>query len=439
MISIENFNSYFNQDSLLEQFNTKIKYKRAPGIDKVTIEKFEENLGENIGIINRKVLNGTYKFTKYRELLILKGKNKIPRAISLPTIKDKLTLNSLNRFLQNAYKDEIDNRSIHSKISLLSDIINQNTHFIKFDIKGFYSSIDHEMLRYKLAEQLPIQSIDLINKAIKTTSVPPIFNKKIIKIRPSEKGVPEGLSISNILADIYLIDMDKYFNSISSLHYCRYVDDILILCNEKDVEHLKREVENRLTGIKLYLNEEKLDSGKIDKGFYYLGYSFNGKQVSVRDTAIDKFEHSMEKLFLDYSRKKINKKLFEWKLNLKITGCVFENNKYGWVFFYSQMNDIALLKKLDWLVRKLCKRFDVDSTDMDIKSFLKTYFEIKYNVSNSSYFISIHKLTIEEKIKIIKEIYSNNIPDTEQEINNVFSELIIRDLRSLEKDIQSFS
>jgi len=439
LIPIEKFNDYFSNTLLLERFDNKIRYKCASGIDKIGVKKFCEKLDENLNTITRKVLNGTYNFTKYREVLISKGKNKFPRAISLPSIRDKLTLSLLNSFLQSVYKDEIDSRLIHSKISLLSDNINQYTHFIKVDIKGFYSTINHEILRAKLSELLPVEAICLISKAIKTPSVPQIFNKNLTEVKPLEIGVPEGLSISNILADIYLIDVDNYFKSISSLHYCRYVDDILILCNKRDVEHLKREVKNRLVDIKLDLNEEKLDSGEIHKSFYYLGYFFDDKRISARDTAIHRLEHSIEKLFSDYNHKKLNKKLFEWKLNLKITGCVFENKKYGWIFFYSQMNDIMTLKKLDWLVHKLCERFNIDSVDMNIKSFTKTYFEIKYNLSSSTYFISIHKLTAAEKSKIIEEIYNYSVPNTEGEINDVFSKLITRDLRSLEKDIQSFS
>ena len=60
--------------------------------------------------------------------------------------------------------------------------------------------------------------------------------------KQSEIGVPQGLSISDILAAIYLQDLDKYLSNIPSSLSFRYVDDILILCDFEDAEKIAESV-----------------------------------------------------------------------------------------------------------------------------------------------------------------------------------------------------
>lgn len=61
-------------------------------MDNITPKVFEAHLTDNIQIISKKVLAGAYSFTRYREILISKGRGKEPRVISIPTIRDKLAL-----------------------------------------------------------------------------------------------------------------------------------------------------------------------------------------------------------------------------------------------------------------------------------------------------------------------------------------------------------
>ena len=74
-------------------------------MDQVSPENFEQNLNENIEIISRKVMNGSYHFTRYKQLLFTKGTDKLPRAICVPTLRDKLTASVLNELLVGVYGD----------------------------------------------------------------------------------------------------------------------------------------------------------------------------------------------------------------------------------------------------------------------------------------------------------------------------------------------
>ena len=94
------FYRYFSPKRLQQIYYDKIKYRANVGMDRVTPKAFEDNLDNNIQIISRKVLSGVYKFTRYREVLISKGRGKEPRVISIPTVRDKLALSACHQFLR---------------------------------------------------------------------------------------------------------------------------------------------------------------------------------------------------------------------------------------------------------------------------------------------------------------------------------------------------
>ena len=137
----------------------------------------------------------------------------------------------------------------------------------------------------------------------------------------------------------------------------------------------------------LEANPQKTVSGKLKEGVPFLGYVFYDNKISIRPAAKQKIESSLEELFRKRKNQVIPQALFIWRLNLRISGCILESKKYGWLFYYSQMSDLTILFQLDWLIQRLFKRFKIDQPD-SIKSFVRTYHEITKNVSHSTYLIN---------------------------------------------------
>jgi len=90
------------------------------------------------------------------------------------------------------------------------------------DIQNFYPIINHEILLQKLHKLIDNEdALYLVKKAIQQVAIPKGRKNKQNEI--NGKGVPQGIPISNILAQIYLDDLDTV-----NLQYFRYVDDVLI-------------------------------------------------------------------------------------------------------------------------------------------------------------------------------------------------------------------
>ena len=434
------FKNIFNKNTLNEIFYNKIKFSNSCGLDRITAINFELNKDKYFDEIINKISDNTYKFIPYKEVLISKGKNKTPRVISIPSIKDKLTLAALYKLLYEAYP--LNHKLVQIIISDITTNINKfyYDYLIKLDIKKFYSSINHRILLKIIRKRIRKQQVlSLISKSIKnSTKSSNEIGKNFIS---NPKGVPEGLSISNLLANIYLDDLDKDVSSNYNCKYYRYVDDILILCNFNNSQTILDYITNKIKLVhKLSINNDKTIFGPISNGFNYLGYQINVNIISVRKSTVHKLEHSIENIFLQMKNSALGLEYLIWKLNLKITGCIKNQKKYGWLFFYSQITDYKLLYHLDWEIKKLIKRFYPQLDTSQLKKFIRSYHEITKNLKNSKYIPNFDNYNLNEKKSLLSNIFKikiNNFSDTQ--ITDLFDLHIFKSIRDLEKDMQDFS
>lgn len=146
----------YSLKKLNEIYEEKIQYRASAGMDNITPKVFEAHLTDNIQIISKKVLAGAYSFTRYREILISKGRGKEPRVISIPTIRDKLALAAYHSFLQNVFADTIEEPLLHTIVGSISQRVlsGQYNGYVKIDITKFYSSINHSILLKKIKKKL---------------------------------------------------------------------------------------------------------------------------------------------------------------------------------------------------------------------------------------------------------------------------------------------
>lgn len=427
----------FSVEYLKDIYDKKIRYKPSIGLDKVTPEKFSKNAENEINIIVRKTNNRSYRFTRYRQLLLIKRPEDPPREINIPTIRDKLTLAGINELLGAVYGKRCSTPLPQIIIKEVIENLQRYDSFIKIDIKQFYSSINHESLNTKLKQRIrKPEIIDLINKAITTPSIaiPP---KGILDKALRARGVPEGLSISSTLANILLSDMDDKYNKRDNICYHRYVDDILILANSDEIENVYLQIKTDIENLGLNINEDKLSSGKCIDGFEYLGYVLSPQKISVRRKSVLKIEQALEDIFRKVNTS--NQEYIEWKVNLRISGFVIDNKKYGWLFFYSQITDETLPFHLDDVVQKLLERYHV-SESFRVKRFARAFKEIQKASTTTSYIVNFDRFEINEKRDLLSKVYKKKLDGyTDEEVEVMFRNIMRKEVVDIERDLQGFS
>lgn len=435
------FKIIFTKKHLEELYFSFVRYRAAVGIDRINMKSFERQLKDNIDIIYKKSRNGTYNFSQYREKLLSRGPSKYPRVISIPTIRDKLTLKALFEVMDITYENETP--FLHKIINEVTLSVNEGIYdgVLRLDVKDFYPSIQHDILLNQLKKRVRKKEVlQLLKDSISQTTVSkPSGYKKSYQI----KGIPQGLSISNILANIYLTSIDNKYSKSSSFKYYRYVDDILILCDCDQTNSLQEEFTKDCSnlGLKLHSDDpEKVVSCNLSEGFSYLGYVFKNSNISVRKDSVENLRESIINIFTNYKYSKSHDlALLQWAINMRITGCIFNDTKYGWLFFFSQINDEGLLHSLDHFIKKQLLRFRIDPK-IHIKKFVRVYYEITKNLKNTKYIPNFDLISIKEKRKILKNVFGLKTKMMSRiDIEYQFNKRIYRTIKDLEKDLARIS
>lgn len=454
----KHFEVLYQTENLKNLYEKTIHHNTASGIDRMVKRVFDKKVDLHLSIINRKVFNGSYKYTAYREKLFIKSKNSFPRVISIPTIRDKIVLKGLHKIIQESFS--IEQPLVQTVVGDMKNELENFDSFIKIDIKNFYDNINHSILDKKLSKKIRTPLVkDLILNAIRTPTVSKNHSKDD-SLYSNCVGVPQGLSISNVLAEVYFQDMDKKYKSKKRFRYYRYVDDILILCKEKDILKIKNDIfKNIEEEHKLKLNKGKCSQGRIDRiGYDFLGYRIEKLEstgdvgLTIKNSTKLKFEKSIVDMFSRYSHSNtISPKEFIFYLNNKITGSISnklngisdKEKKYGWVFFYSQIGDKKVFHHFDWFVKKLIDDFKLKENfkGLEIKSFVKTYYEIIYNRSKTKYIHRPDTLTTEEKKFLLIDIFKvkDRFLKTDDQIERVYYAKVYKPIKLLEQDVQDIS
>ncbi|MBV1883021.1 MAG: RNA-directed DNA polymerase [Pseudomonadales bacterium] len=435
------FEYHYSEENLKRIFTEYIIYSGATGIDNLDQYSFRRQLNDQVSILSRKALSGTYQFSKYKLKLVSKGRGKVPREISIPTVRDRIAFRALCDFLTEHYKNTI-NFDLPQKIvkAVKSDVSSGFYNgYIKLDVANFYPSVNHSELESRLKKK--IRNPEIVRLILNAISTPTVSKSRSTD-KPVGKGVPQGLAISNILAAIYLINIDRYLNGMSNISYYRYVDDVLIFCNLENAEDIARNVTRRFSKIGLSIHDpikspEKSSMGGISDKFDYLGYQFHGSLVSARYGSIEKLKSSLVAIFTNHKHsKRRNKKFLLWRLNLRITGCVFENKSNGWLFFFSEINNESLLHVLDHYVHKLVTRFGVE---IKPKKFVRAFKEIEHRKYETNYVPNFDNYDRSQMIAVLAEYFSVYLRNsTDEEVEFEFHKRIGRQVKDLLVDIKKF-
>ncbi|MBR2658234.1 MAG: hypothetical protein IKD58_17455 [Loktanella sp.] len=315
--STTRFAEHFSEQSLQEVVDLHLEEGVARGVDGTSYERFLLSRDEEVRLISRRVLSGTYKFSPYRQKLILKTAESPPRQVSIPTLRERVALRALNNHLTAIFSDCRPQHAHPVISSVLTSVgtMRDDDCFVKLDIRSFYDTVDHTILLRNIRKRIRTEyPLKLIKDALKTptgTSVAAQFRNEI--------GIPQGLSISNLLSSIYLRSIDDRFRSMAGLKYHRYVDDILCITAASKAEHIAAELIRRLSKEKKLVCHP-LGSGKSiisapSENVTYLGYSISREKTSVRTTTEKKLMSSIMEIIFGTRVEDWERAL--WRINLR--------------------------------------------------------------------------------------------------------------------------
>jgi hypothetical protein len=180
---------------------------------------------------------------------------------------DRLRDNMRSFFLKNKAREESRLRSSGIMKMPMMDGWNYNEGWvIKGDVRKYFYSIDHGILRKLIAKKLSRMDDK------KSAAFAFWLCDKIISSTPGP-GIPIGNQTSQLFALLFLDGFDHYMKDRRGIKfYGRYMDDFYVICKTKEeaVELLK-DINTRMTDLKLELNE-KTHIFPLSHGVDFLGF-----------------------------------------------------------------------------------------------------------------------------------------------------------------------
>lgn len=261
------FQHIISEENLNRSMFRAAKGKRNQG----AVKRFLSNSGYEIPLLNKELVDGTYRPRPYRQFKILDPK---PRVISCADFRDRVTHHAIcaviapvieRRLIYSNYACR-KGKGSHKAIIKAQGFSRRFRYFLKTDIRHYYPSIDHEIMLCKLRKLFREERLMNLLSVIVCSHIPG---------QVEGKGLPIGNLTSQWFANLYMDETDHWIKeSLRIRGYIRYMDDLAIWSDSKQ-ELFKLADKLRIflaQSLRVELKEERTIVSPCSEGVPFLGW-----------------------------------------------------------------------------------------------------------------------------------------------------------------------
>jgi retron-type reverse transcriptase len=258
------FEKIVDRQNLREAYLKTVKGKRRSA----AVMLFRANLDGNLQKIAARLSTPNVRWGGYTHFRIKDPKE---RVISAAPIEDRVAHHAIMNVLEEPFERQMifhnyacrKGKGTHAAIQYAFCKCRSNQWFLKLDVRRYFDSIDHGVLRERLS------------KIIKDKKTLALLDSIIDSYHTKEgKGVPIGNLTSQFFANLYLSPLDHYIlENLKPAAYERYMDDFVLFSNSKErlKESLIRINSYAAGELKLELKPPVL--GSTADGLPFLGFA----------------------------------------------------------------------------------------------------------------------------------------------------------------------
>lgn len=249
-----------------------------------------KNKEGNLLVLQDLLVSKQYRTSPYDIFTIHEPKERI--VYRLPYFPDRITHHAIMNVLEPMFVRTfnadtyscIKKRGIHLLLRNLNhDLkdVSGTRYCLKFDIKKFYPSIDHEVMKQLIRRKFKDQDLLWL----------------LDEIIDSAPGLPIGNYLSQYLANFYLSYFDHWIKEQKCMkYYYRYADDIVILDSDKNKLHaLLDEIKIYLGNLKLEVKDNHQVFPVAARGIDFVGYVFHHTHVKIRKSIKKNFARKLSR------------------------------------------------------------------------------------------------------------------------------------------------
>lgn len=266
------FDEIISVENLLAAWSEFARGKRS----KSDVQLFKRNLMENILALHEELRSKTYRHGGYYHFRISDPK---PRDIHKASVRDRLLHHAIHRilypffdrtFIADSFSCRIE-KGTHKAMDRFRKMarkVSRNHRrtcwVLKLDVRKFFASIDHSVLKSHLARSIDdADALWLLGQIIDSFATKP------------DVGLPLGNLTSQVLVNIYMNAFDQFVkHRLKAKYYIRYADDFVILSEDRS---WLQSILPRISGflrehLCLELHPNKIFLQSFTSGVDYLGW-----------------------------------------------------------------------------------------------------------------------------------------------------------------------
>ena len=246
-----------------------LKRTASAGGDGETWQTYGQELERNLRNLSDRLAQGTYRAKPVKRVYIPKADGR-QRPIGIPVLEDKIVQRAAVKVLNAVYETDFlgfsygyrPGRSAHMALDALAFGIETRkvSWLLDADIRGFFDTLNHEWLvkfvEQRIADKRVVRHIQKwLNAGVMEEG----------KHMDREQGVPQGGSVSPLLANVYLhyvfdlwADQWRKTRARGDVIIVRYADDLVVgFQHESDAVRFLEELRERFRQFNLELHAEK--------------------------------------------------------------------------------------------------------------------------------------------------------------------------------------
>ncbi len=251
------------------------------------VASFEFDLEDNLFQLQRELGSRTYRPGPYHSFYIRDPKR---RLVSAAPFRDRVVHHALVRLIEPIFErsfiaDSYANRlgkGTHRALDRCQQFARRFRYVLQCDIRQFFPSIDHAILRSILARKIGDPDVMWLVDRILESGVGVLSDVYDMVYFPGDdlfavnrlRGLPIGNLTSQFWANCYLNPFDHFVKrELRCKGYLRYVDDMLLFADEKAVLWDWREaVIDRQARLRLTIHESSAHPRPVTEGIPFLGF-----------------------------------------------------------------------------------------------------------------------------------------------------------------------
>ena len=344
--------------NLLRAWAAVKRNRGAPGIDGVTIDRFEANLEQNLRDLQADLLAGRYRHQPLRRGWIPKPGSDVQRPLGIPAIRDRVAQQAVLYVIEPLYEGSFSESSYGFRPGrnqpqavdyAMKHIVDGPRGVVDVDLKSFFDTIPHWKMVARCRDRIADERVITILARMLKSGV-----LQEGRWTPTEQGAPQGGPLSPLLSNIVLHQLDQELEARGH-RFVRYANDFQIFettwrAAYRVMDRVVSFLEKRMH---LTVNREKSSVCYCEEATF-LGFRYacppGSEQVDQPSTVCVMLSAKAKSRFKQRVRE-----LTPRNAGRSIRVLIGDLNTYlrGWVGYYGIARDYFFGRMMPWIRRRL--------------------------------------------------------------------------------------